>query len=194
MAIDDLTIVNSALLRIADKPVTLANFAAPPTDAARLAQQLYPPTRDEELMVNPWIFSLLRTTLLAYRIPKADLTPGSGADVEFTEGVSFVSSVPVFEANDLGRTIESQVGLGKAVITAVSTGLDVALATITEAFRTPLTKLVEGDWWLFNAPPANTWLRTIGRPANCLRLWWVRHREPYRAEGQYFVCNAAQLE
>lgn len=189
----DLDIINAALYRIGDKPTTLAELTTPTTDRARIATLLYEPTRDEELRLHPWIFALVRATLTAYTAPVATLTPGTGATVVGTTGVTFVASGSVFTTDDVGKTLEAQTEDGVALITAIATGGASVLATIVEAFP-DLTVIAAGDWRLFNVAPANTWARSIDKPAGLLRLWDVRYRVSYRAEGDHYVTDADSLD
>lgn len=190
MAESALEIVNAALVRVGEKVITSGDFATPPAAhvAAVVAELEYEPTRDEELRLQPWIFALVRATLLPYTTPDATLTPAATSGT----GITFTASASVFVAGDVGKTLENQAGTGKALITAFIGGTQVT-ATITEAFPST-SAIASGSWRLYYAAPANTWARKIPVPSGLLRLWHVRHEVPYRAEGAFYVTDAESLD
>src|SRR5262245_52582672 len=113
MAHSAVEIVNSALARIGQAPITATQFAVPDDEVSALCKLHYGPTRDEEQRLNPWVFTLVRATLLAYTAPAATVTPAATTGT----GVIFTASADAFLAGDVGKTIEHQAGTGVALIT-----------------------------------------------------------------------------
>jgi hypothetical protein len=181
-------IVNSALARIGQTPITAAQFAAPDDEVSTLCALHYGPTRDEEQRLHPWVFTLVRARLDAYDTPATTLTPGATTGT----GVTFTASGDAFLAEDVGKTLEHQAGPGTARITGY-TSPTVVTATITEDFPST-SAIAAGAWRRYLAAPAHTWARTIAKPSDLLRLLRVRHQVPYRAEGRAFVTDADSLE
>lgn len=190
MADSALDIVNAALVRVGEDPITQTQLDTPPSTkvSAVVAELEYAPTRDEELRLHAWAFALVRATLLSYTTPAATLTPAATTGT----GINFTASAAVFASTDVGKTLENQAGDGIALITAF-TSTTVVVATITEAFPST-SAIAAGSWRLYYAAPAFNFTRAIARPSGMLRLLRVRHQVPYRAEGQYFATDAESLD
>lgn len=190
MAATALVLVNSALSRVGEKPITQTQLDTPPAslDSAVVAAREYVPTRNEELQLHPWTFALVRATLLAYTTPAATLTPAATTGT----GINFTASAAVFTSADVGKTLENQAGTGVALITGF-TSTTVVVATITTDFPNT-SAIASGSWRLYYAAPAYSYARSIPRPAAMLRLLRVRHQVPYRAEGQNLVTDADSLD
>jgi len=173
----DLQITNMVLRRLGDSPVAATTEQ---TTKARLVAELYATVRQATLAAHPWNFAVARRTLLAYTVPDATLTPGTGATVVDTTGVSFTASAAVFASTDVGKVLDNVAGAGLATITAFSS-TTVVSATITEAFPS-LSAIAAEDWRLNYAPPA--WGRgyTIPKPADALRVWRLEDATPYEVE------------
>jgi len=173
----DLQITNMVLRRLGDSPVSATTEQ---TTKARLVAELYATIRQATLAAHPWNFALSRRTLLAYTVPAATLTPGTGATVVDTTGVTFTASAAVFVSTDVGKVLDHIAGTGTATITAFSS-TTVVTATITEAFPS-LAAIAAEDWRLNYAPPAWGPLYTIPKPADALRVWRLEDSTPYEVE------------
>lgn len=173
----DLQITNMVLRRLGDSPITSTTEQ---TTKARLVAELYDTVRAATLAAHPWNFAVSRRTLLAYTLPAATLTPGAGATVVDTTGVTFTASAAVFAATDVGRVIDAVSGAGRAEITAV-TSTTVVTATITEAFP-DLSALASQAWQLNYAAPAWGAAYTIPKPTDALRVWRVEDAQEYTVE------------
>lgn len=173
----DLQITNMVLRRLGDSPVASLTEQ---TTKARLVAELYSTVRQATLAAHPWNFAVSRRTLLAYTLPAATLTPGTGATTVDTTGVTFTASAAVFAATDVGRVIQAVTGGGKAEVTGF-TSTTVVTATITEAFPS-LTALGADDWRLNYAAPAWGRAYTIPKPTDALRVWRVEDSRWYAVE------------
>lgn len=171
--LDDLTIINQALTNLGDDP--LASFPETTTKRGNLATRFYETVRDATLLAHRWTFALQRRRLLAYTEPTGTLTPGAGATVAGTTGVTFTASVSgTFAATDVGKLLKGDGVAGEAVITGFTSGT-VVTATISTAFAA-LTAIATGAWRLYYAPPP--WVETndalsftIPKPAGCLAVY-----------------------
>lgn len=110
---------------------------------------------------------MVRASLNAFTTENATMTPGAGATVAGTTGVTFTAGSAVFGAVDVGRRIWNTSGSGKATITGFSTST-VVTCTIDEAFPS-LALIPAGSWRLYFSKPAHTYLHKVPVPSGYLR-------------------------
>ncbi len=176
--LSQLDITNQVLRRLGDDPVTAITEA---TKRAQLVSAFWATTRDATLAAHPWNFATQRSVLYAYTDPAATLTPGAGATVVDTTGVTFTASAAVFVASDVGRTIQpDNAASGVALITGF-TSATVVTATITTAWAS-LTAIAANAWRKYNAAPAWGRSYTILKPTDCLRVFRVGDVRAYEVE------------
>jgi hypothetical protein len=89
---------------------------------------------------HPWNFTVARTRLSA--VATTTLTPGAGATVADTTGVTFTAGISTFLSTDVGYRIVGN--SGEARITGYTSGT-VVTGTIDTAFA-DLTTIAAGDW------------------------------------------------
>ncbi len=176
-SLTELQVINQALRNLGEDP--LAAFPETTTKRGVLASEFYPTVRDATLMAHKWTFAIKRTTLYAYTEPLGTVTPGAGATVIDTTGVTFTASVAgTFVASDVGKTIRGDGVTGQATITGFTSGT-VVTATITTAFAS-LAAIPSGSWRLYNAQPAWGFSNAIIKPSDCLAVY---RQEDSRLEG-----------
>jgi hypothetical protein len=186
-------ICSMALRMLGDDSITTAELAAATIRRAAIAAEFYATVRDATLAEHPWNCATKRATLLAYTLPAATLTPGAGATVVDTTGVTFTASAAVFVSTDVGKQLVNREsgGSGKATITGF-TSTTVVTATIDEAFDN-LTAIASQSWRMYYAYPAWGPSRAIAVPTDCLRVWRLESNEEYQVEGGYIVLSQDSL-
>src|SRR6266508_4070768 len=190
MPLSPLDVINLALMRIGAEPIATLTEA---TTRARLMAALYEPTRDETLRAFQWNVSITRIQSLAYTLPSATLTPGTGATVAATAGVTFTAGGGVFLTSDIGRRLRGPDG-GTAILTQVTTAA-VVLATIGDAWP-DLSVIPAGEWKLDFTPPAHTWTYAHLRPADWLAWMPDELEDPtsVSVEGTRLLSNEDALD
>ena len=161
-----LDIANRALLRLGDKYII--SSLSEDTDRARVCNIEMTPTRLETLRAHPWHHARRRAKLTS--TVAGILTPGAGATVANTTGVTFTLS-GVADGFLAGRDEDFVLvgNSGRARITSVVSATQV-LADIDTAFA-DLTAIASGDWrfsplWEFGF--------RYPLPADYLRSWDVQ--------------------
>ena len=162
----ELDIANRALLRLGDKYII--SSLSEETDRARVCQIEMAPSRLETLRAHPWHHARRRAKLTS--AVAGTLTPGAGATVANTTGVTFTLSGVVggFLAGRDEDFVLTGNG-GRARITSIVSTTQV-LADIDQAFA-DLTAIASGSWrfsplWEFDFRYA--------LPVDYLRSWDVQ--------------------
>lgn len=185
-------IVNMALRMLGDDSVTSAELTAGTIRRAAIANQFYDTARDSTLVEHPWNCATKRAILYAYTLPAATLTPGAGATVAGTTGVTFTASVAVFAVTDIGRQIVNKKtnGSGKATITGFTSDT-VVTATINVAFN-DLSAIASQSWRLYQDYPDWGFGRAVAIPSDCLRVWRIQYNPDYRVVGAFIHVDGDQ--
>jgi hypothetical protein len=194
----ELDVANRALVRLGAQPITALDEA---TDRARACAAEIEETRKETLRAYPWNFSHRRARLSTF--PAAQLTPGTGADVDDTEGVTFTADAAVFEVGrDEGERILGPTGAARIVSVTSTT---VVVADIETAFE-DVSTIAEEDWriapswnWGFRYTKPSGYLRLIEMQGTNVRnngstvwSWWRdlnNTEEPVKIEGRFLVSD-----
>jgi hypothetical protein len=167
----DVDLANQALNMVGDDAITTLGDT---TRRAVLTNRIFDQIRQATLQAHPWREALVYDILYAYTEPTGTLTPGSGATVVDTTGVTFTASVAVpfttTHSTDGWRLWGDGVA-GKATITGF-TSTTVVTATIDEAFA-GTTAIATGSWRLYTPAPAHTYDFMIARPSAMLRAWKI---------------------
>ena len=118
-ALTAVDVVNQALRLIGDQPITALTDA---TERADRCESIYATTRDQMMMMHPWNFAMVRTVLRSYTRPATTLTPGSGATVLDTTGVTFTTGTTgIFytaAVSDVGKRLQGDGVEGEGLITS----------------------------------------------------------------------------
>jgi hypothetical protein len=190
-SLTELNLCNQALRLFGGGPVT--NLAVTNDNRVTTWNEHYATTRDELLESHFWNWATVRTTLLRYTAPAAILTPGAGATVILTTGVTFTASVAVFAASDVGRSIKAvSPAVGEALITGF-TSATVVTATIVTAFAS-LAAIASQAWRLYNPTPSWGFGFSLSLPADYLRMQRIRYGTIYQREGNYILTNFESLD
>lgn len=185
-------IKNMALRMLGDEACTSAQYTANTLRRAQIVNEFYATARDATLADHPWNFAMKRSVRFAYEAPMATLTPGVGATVVGTEGVSFTVDSGLFLATDLGRQIwENSLTPGAATITEVVSPTQV-LATIDLAFGS-LDPMAEDFWLLYYEYPLWGFEYAVELPSDCLRVWRIDGNPDYQVVGQFIHVDAENI-
>jgi hypothetical protein len=134
MAATPEAICNQALILLGLRAM-VGTVAAPDTTVDRdvACAALYAQTRDATEDAAEWNELTVRATLYAYSAPATTMTPGAGATVVDTTGVTFTAGATgIFftgGVSDVGKRIFATGTTGKATITAHSVALPAATLT-----------------------------------------------------------------
>lgn len=197
-----LDIANRALLRLGAKYIITS--LTEETDRARVCNIEMTPTRIETLRAHPWHHARRRAKLVS-TIP-GTLTPGAGATVVNTTGVTFtLTGVPDGFLSGRDENFVLVGNGGRARITSVVSATQV-LADIDSAF-VDLSPMVSGNWrfsplWEFDFryPLPTDYLRSWDVQGTSLRgpsavgTWWRGiTTDPFasklKREGDFLMSN-----
>src|SRR5262245_15463329 len=136
--------------------------------------------------------TLLTDATLTYNgiVTDAAVTPGAGATVKGTTGVTFTASAPKFTAADVGKEIRNLFGTGRATITGFSS-TTVVTATINTAF--PSLALIPGFQWGLAAFTFAGLTHLIGETVDVLGDGMVYPQQVVSAGGSITVTPAALM-
>jgi hypothetical protein len=198
----DVDLANMALARLGEDSISALGDT---TRRAILANRFFEQTKESTLQAHPWKEALVYDILYAYTEPSGTVTPGAGATVVDTTGVTFTASGTPFlaaHATD-GWRIWGDGVAGKATITGF-TSTAIVTATIDEAFA-DTSAIATGSWRLYTPEPAFDWDFMIARPTGMLKVWRIneesdsstsfgRLEAKYARVGSYLFTNTDELE